>query len=193
MSDSLKIKEKIQRFIENDGLCCISMDEAERANEDYNKNMLSDMRMLKENIVNYVEKYPALPVLYGYHEEFKTIYFDTKEKFLDYCDNNAVISNYIFVIQYLDNFAGKDDVIRIIDISGVEYVAAFASFYYQYVETENGNGSWQGVIGSVADMYRAFRNIGIVFKDDIYGKIEEEEKELTKILESCLNPGKSKL
>ena len=72
-------------------------------------------------------------------------------------ENNELLSSYIipkenlYCISLTINnnepivaIGGQLLVIRIINLSGVEYIAAFEKYrYYTYVETKNGNGSWQ--------------------------------------------------
>ena len=114
-------------------------------------------------------------------------YFDTKEEMEEYAEMEGLDTARSYTIEYLRSFAGRSDVLKETDSNGaVLYFRAADDEGYGIYNRERSNREqefiWEFSEGSIADMYAAFRERGIVFEDDVYGKMEEEEK---KFLELC--------
>ena len=114
-------------------------------------------------------------------------YFDTKEEMEEYAEMEGLDTARFYMIEYLRSFAGRSDVLKETDANGaVLYFRAADDEGYGIYNRERSNREqkfiWEFSEGSIADMYAAFRERGIVFEDDVYGKMEEEKK---KFLELC--------
>lgn len=124
-------------------------------------------------------------VLYVFLGEFSNKYFENENEWIDYCKKSHDLFASSCIIEYIGNYAGKDDVIKYRDEDGDHYfVVCDEVSYYSYQPDGNTNSifSWQQVNGSIEWMYNAFRNKGIVFKNDIYAQIKEEEQKLIKAI-----------
>jgi len=116
-------------------------------------------------------------------------YFDTKEELELFCKENNLSINESYIVDYLGKVANKNDVIRTIDHKGRKllYTAVDRDGYgmYNYQRSVyRGEPIWEFNYGSIREMYKPFRERGIVFEEDVYGKIDEyDEKIVQKIKE----------
>ncbi|MDE6292688.1 MAG: hypothetical protein K2L98_03310 [Bacilli bacterium] len=114
-------------------------------------------------------------------------YFDTKEEMESYAETEGLDVSKFSVVEYIRFFAGRSDVIRETDASGVGLCFkvcdedGFGIYNRERSNREQGF-FWEYSGGNIADIYAAFRERGIVFEYDIYGKIEEEKQ---RSLELC--------
>lgn len=129
--------------------------------------------------------------LYVFEGEFQNFYFDAEEELELHVANSHDPKEFtdISIIEYLGSFAGKKDVIRKVNSDGSVKVYAACDCTQFYIsditDTENQeilSADWMLHDGSVADLYRAFRERGIIFEDDIYARDEKEEKEFIKTI-----------
>lgn len=116
-------------------------------------------------------------ILYGY----KTDFFDTEEELKEYCILNQLPINASFTVEYIGNMFGMNDVIRkTIRKCNPIYCAAFEKDGYAVYNEEKSNSEnddvWEYRYGSISEIYSAFREHGIVFENDIYGKLEKNNK-----------------
>lgn len=134
-----------------------------------------------------------IPRLYVFEGEFENSYFDTEEELKSHADSSRDLKIFtdISMIEYLDSFAGKKDVIRKVNSDGSVKIYAACDCTQFYVcdvtnteNQENSSVDWMLHNGSVAGMYRAFRERGISFEDDIYARDEAEKKAFIKVLEN---------
>lgn len=134
-------------------------------------------------------------VLYVYFGEFSNNYFESEKECNDYYEKSSDPFAYVGVIEYFSQFEGKDDVIKLTYREDNEYKECIISAcdgvsYYAYqsnaYENSNDTSHWQNVVGTAEWMYVAFRNKGIIFKNDIYAKAREEQKKFVKILEQAI-------
>ncbi len=143
--------------------------------------------MSKYNYDNYIKKIPASQMrLYRFKENLeKSIYFSTKEELLEYSKTHKTRFNNT-TIDYLGDVAGRSDVILLSYensnplLCGVFLYSAVDEHGYVIYNPERsyytGNNVWEYVNGNIRDMYDAFRDRGIIFKDDVYAKIDETKK-----------------
>ena len=126
-------------------------------------------------------------VLYGFSGAFKSVYFDTEVELEEYVRTNDTSFGNICVIEYLGNVAGRSDVIRKTSRNRkpLLFTACDRDGYGIYNEERSiycGKFIWEYNNGDIKDMYSAFRDRGIVFEDDIYGKLAEQDR---KLLQMC--------
>ena len=113
-------------------------------------------------------------------------YFETEEELENYCVTEDNISiNDFYVLEYIRKVANRTDVIRKInsDNKSTFYTAVdrFGYGIYNFDRSfYRGQHTWEYHHGCINKMYTEFRNRGIVFEDDVYGKIEENDKPLIK-------------
>ena len=110
-------------------------------------------------------------------------FFDTKEELKSYCEKNKITLNDVVVIEYLRNIAGRSDVIRTINYEGrtMLYTAVDRDGYgmYNYQRSVyRGEFIWEFNYGSIREMYEPFRERGVIFEDDVYGKIDESDRKI---------------
>lgn len=114
-------------------------------------------------------------------------YFDTFEEAINYCKKNNISTDKIHILDYLGNVAERNDVIRKTYMNGnfILYTAVDEDGYgiYNYERSiYNGKFIWEYVHGNIKEMYIPFRDRGIIFKNDIYDKIEETDKRILKMV-----------
>ena len=129
--------------------------------------------------------------LFGFSGVFNSAYFDTEEELIEWVKNHNIDFGDICVMDYLGTVAGRSDVIRLTYKNGksVLYTAVDEDGYGIYNEDRSiyrGEFVWEYNYGSISDKYAAFRNRGIVFKNDIYGKIEERNRKIMDTLEESI-------
>lgn len=107
--------------------------------------------------------------LYGFSGAFNSIYFDTEEELIEWGKSHNTEFGDICVIDYLGNVAACDE-----DGYGI---------YNFERSTYRGEFVWEYNHGSIREMYSAFRDRGISFENDIYGKIDERNNQLMVMLE----------
>lgn len=137
----------------------------------------------------YVNKDPLTNVpnpemrLYG----ISGTYFNTKEELENYCISEGFPMNHAYALEYIRNFAGRSDVIRKTNPNGEckYYVAVDENGYGVYnhdMSVYKGKFTWEFECGSIEEMYSAFRDRGVEFEKDVYGKIFEKKEQF---LEMC--------
>ena len=138
---------------------------------------------------NPLKEFPIAEMkLYTVCGVFQGDYLDTEEEFLEYLKNNKTNSNDIGTVEYLRNCAGRSDVIKFTSYDTGD-VRLFASFYgdsygvYNFDRsTYRGEFVWEYNHGSLREIYKAFRDRGVVFENDLYAQIDERNKMLYKYL-----------
>lgn len=114
-------------------------------------------------------------------------YFDTKEEMESYAETEGLDASKSSVVEYIRFFAGRSDVIRETDASGVSLCFkvcdedGFGIYNRERSNREQGF-FWEFSGGNIADMYAPFRERGIAFEYDVYGKIDKEKQ---RSLELC--------
>lgn len=116
-------------------------------------------------------------------------YFNTKEDLDSYCMNQDCCYSIgdAYILEYIRCVAGRNDVIRKINSDGriMLYTAVdrFGYGMYNYERSfYRGQYTWEFNYGSIRELYIPFRDRGIIFEDNVYGKIEEKDKELIKMI-----------
>lgn len=112
-------------------------------------------------------------------------YFQTIDELLQYCRVNRLSADGLGTLDYYRNLADCSDVIRKSNSTTLMlYTAVDENGYgiYDYKESVYcGKFIWKYNHGSIREMYKPFRNRGIVFENDIYAKQEAKNKQLLKI------------
>ena len=120
--------------------------------------------------------------LYGIFET----YFETQEELESYCQGKGYSLDKTCILDYLRSVAGRSDVIRKTSKDGrsMLYTAVDEDGYGIYNHERSfyrGEFVWEYSRGKISEMYSAFRDRGIVFEDDVYGKIDERNKQLLRM------------
>ena len=92
----------------------------------------------------------------------------------------------IYIIELLGTIAGQNDVIKKTYRNGntLLFTAIDEDGYGIYNEErsiQNGVPIWEYHYGEICELYSAFREKGITFKNDVYAKIETRNKKIFKI------------
>ena len=116
---------------------------------------------------------------------------DNEIDLINYLLNNKVNKKNIKIIEYLKHFANKNDVIKITDLNNnVNYCSAVNEEGYAIYNDKRsiykGNFIWEYKLGDISDLFSEFRKRGIVFENDIYKKIDENNNYIMKRLERRL-------
>lgn len=115
--------------------------------------------------------------------------FDTEEELVDFSKREDISLDESYTLDYFRNMANRNDVIRKTKKDGTFtfYVAIEENGYgvYNYERSiYKGEFCWEFDYGDIALMYRQFRNRGIIFENDVYGQIEEEQEQILKFSDS---------
>ena len=126
--------------------------------------------------------------LYGFSGAFASAFFETEEELIEYVKTSDTAFGNLCVIEYLGFVADRNDVIRVTykNEKPKLYTSVNEDGYGIYNEERSiykGEYVWEYNHGSISEMYSAFRDRGIVFKDDTYAKISERNKNLLSLLE----------
>lgn len=118
--------------------------------------------------------------LYGYSDTLYGTrkYFDSEEELIKHIRNNDKQFTNIEIIDYIGNIAGRSDVIRVTSKNGIEKLyTVIDEDGYAICNVEKSLHEkefiWEYNYGEIKEMYSAFRNRGIIFEDDKYGKLDE--------------------
>ena len=125
--------------------------------------------------VNPLKTYPKSQMtLYGIYGH----YFETEKELQEYCKKSNFPFDKTYILEFLGNVAGKKDVIResnrtgrfalytVIDEDGYAVYNKDRSFY-------RGEFVWEYNYGDIREMYKAFRDKGIEFENDVYKKVDD--------------------
>ena len=99
------------------------------------------------------------------------------------------------IVEYLGEFGGHSDVLIIKQKGRTPYIACacdrdgYGTFNISKSNREK-TPVWDYNNGSIASMYAAFRDRGIVFQDDIYDRIDKTEKRLLEKMSEIFNSKK---
>lgn len=142
---------------------------------------------MKTKLEIYVVKYIKSSSFYYFFE-----YLNTKEELDTFITNpkNKIIE--LYKLEYIKNFALKQDVIKKTNFDGKEkYLTAIDRYGYAIYNPERSKKSnkfiWEYQYGSLKDIYEEFRNRGITFENNVYLKLEEEDKELDRLIKKRIN------
>ncbi len=111
-------------------------------------------------------------------------YFKSIDELLMYCRWNKKSTERLNVLDYYRNLAGRSDVIRKSNSqSSMLYTAVDENGYGIYNNKRSvyrGEFIWEYNYGSIRELYEPFKEKGIIFEEDIYGKIDETHQHILK-------------
>lgn len=131
-----------------------------------------------------IDPLPELPLpemkLYFVDE----IYFESVDELLAYCRVNKISTKGLNVIEYYRSLADHFDVIRksnnetsmlytVVDDDGYAIYNNRRSIY-------RGEFIWEYNHGSIRELYKPFKEKGIVFENDIYEEIDKRHRHILK-------------
>ena len=109
-------------------------------------------------------------------------YFESIDELLDYCISNNISTEGLKVLDYYREFAGRSDVIRKQDCNTTMFYVAIDKDGYGTYNNERsincGEFIWEYNYGTIREMYKSFRNKGIVFENDIYAEINKRNQKI---------------
>ena len=143
----------------------------------------SIVRMIDGETVN-IDPLPEIPIpemrLYFVDEN----YFESIDELLMYCRINKISTKGLNIIDYYRNLAGHSDVIRKSNSeTSMLYTAIDEDGYGLYNNKRSvyrGEFIWEYNYGNIRDLYKPFKEKGIVFENDVYGKIDERNQHILK-------------
>ena len=123
--------------------------------------------------------------LYGFSNGFISNYFDTEEELENWMKNNDTSFGTKCIIEYIGNVAERSDVIKVTNERNKSklYTAADEDGYGIYNNERSiycGQFIWEYNHGSIKEMYTAFKERGIIFENDVYGKIDKRNQQILK-------------
>lgn len=141
------------------------------------------VKMIDGQSVN-INPLPELPIpemrLYFIEDN----YFESIDELLMYCRINKKSTKGLNIIDYYRTLAGCSDVIRKSNSqSSMLYTAEDEDGYGLYNNKRSiyrGEFIWEYHHGSIRDLYKPFKEKGIVFENDVYGKIDERRQHVLK-------------
>lgn len=141
-----------------------------------NKNMQNDVSNHTERMYNENQQ-PEMR-LYGVDEN----YFKSIDELLKYCRQNKLSTQRLTVLDYYRHFGNFNDVIRkITSESSMFYAVPNERGICWYSDELNHNTeNWEFNHGTIRDLYKPFRDYGVVFEDDIYAKEDEKNQNVLK-------------
>ena len=147
------------------------------------KARLSIVRMIDGEPVN-IDPLPKLPIpemrLYFVDEN----YFESIDELLIYCRTNKKSTKGLNIIDYYRNLAGCSDVIRKSNSeTSMLYTTVDGEGYGLYNNKRSiyrGEFIWEYNHGSIRELYKPFKEKGIIFDNDVYVKIDETHQHILK-------------
>lgn len=111
-------------------------------------------------------------------------YFESIDELLVYCRTNKISTKGLNIIDYYRSLAGRYDIIRVSNSeASMLYNAVDEDGYGLYNNERSiyrGEFIWEYHHGSIKELYKPFKERGIDFYIDIYGKIDEENQHILK-------------
>lgn len=111
-------------------------------------------------------------------------YFESIDELLMYCRINKISTEGLNVLDYYRSLAGSSDVIRKSNSkTSMLYTAVDEDGYGLYNNKRSiyrGEFIWEYNYGSIRELYEPFKEKGIVFDNDVYGKIDENYQHILK-------------
>lgn len=111
-------------------------------------------------------------------------YFESIDELLEYCRKNHKTSEGLNVIDYYRNLAGRFDVIRkSSNKTSILFTAVDRDGYGLYnneISIYRGEFVWEYNYGSIRELYKPFKERGVNFENDVYGKIDEDDRQILK-------------
>ena len=156
----------------------------------------SIVRMIDGEPVN-IDPLPELPIPEMRLYFVDNNYFESIDELLMYCRINRISTKGLNIIDYYRNLAGRSDVIRKSNSqTSMLYTAVDENGYGLYNNKRSiyrGEFIWEYNHGSIRNLYMPFKEKGIVFENDVYGKIDERNHHILKYCRenNLFNMGKS--
>lgn len=113
-------------------------------------------------------------------------YFESIDELLKYCRKNHKTSEGLTILDYYKNLAGRSDVIRVQNNkTSIMYSAVDEDGYGLYNNKRSiykGKFIWEYNYGSIRNLYKPFKERGIDFVIDVYGRIDEREQNILRYI-----------
>jgi hypothetical protein len=179
-----KMLEDFKQFRESDmSPAAEALSKAIQDDEFMEKASSSITRMIDGNPVN-INPLSEIPNpemrLYFIDEN----YFESIDELLMYCRMNKLSTKGLNIIDYFRSLAGCSDVIRKSNSEiSILYTAVDEDGYGLYNDKRSiyrGEFIWEYNHGSIRELYKPFKERGIIFDNDVYGKIDERNQHILK-------------
>ena len=192
-----KMLEEFKAFRESDiSPAAEALAKAIQDEELMKKASSSIVRMIDGEPVN-IDPLPELPIPEMRLYFVDNNYFESIDELLMYCRINRISTKGLNIIDYYRNLAGRSDVIRKSNSqTSMLYTAVDEDGYGLYNNKRSiyrGEFIWEYNHGSIRNLYMPFKEKGIVFENDVYGKIDERNHHILKYCRenNLFNMGKS--
>lgn len=186
-----KMLEEFKAFRENDiSPAAEALAKAIQDEELMKKASSSIVRMIDGEPVN-IDPLPELPIPEMRLYFVDNNYFESIDELLMYCRINRISTKGLNIIDYYRNLAGRSDVIRKSNSQTSMLYTAVDEYGYGCIY--RGEFIWEYNHGSIRNLYKPFKEKGIVFENDVYGKIDEGNHHILKYCRenNLFNMGKS--
>ena len=128
--------------------------------------------------------------LFGYSNHLgDSSFYGTEEELIEYLRNNKCDMTFgdVSIIEFMGTMAGRSDVIRKTYRNGKQSLVTVATddhigTYNHIRSCHQGQFVWEGNAGNLRAEYKAFRERGIAFKDDVYAQADERHNSLMKMM-----------
>lgn len=115
---------------------------------------------------------PEMRLFYINGQAFRTI-----DELMEYCQKNSISNKNLIILDYFKELASRKDVIRKQSTTNTQLLVAADEHGYGIYNNERsiyrGTFIWEYYYGNIRELYRMFRDKGIVFEKDIYKEIDE--------------------
>jgi len=112
-------------------------------------------------------------------------FFQTIDELLQYCRVNRLSTNGLGILEYYRSLANCSDVIKESSSTTLMLYTAVDEDGYGIYNHERsvyrGKFTWEYNHGNIREMYKPFKDRGIIFENDIYAKQDERNQQLLKI------------
>lgn len=138
-----------------------------------------------KNVKTSLKTYPELDVNTSGVEmrlyECNDNYFKSMTEVEEYVQSEKVEDVSVTILEYIRHYAGRSDVIHEVSSNDISlYLRACDEDGYGIYNHERSNREgkfiWEFSEGSIEEYYAVFRQNGIVFEDDVYGRINDEKR-----------------
>lgn len=140
----------------------------------------NNLPLITNSLANFIKNNCIDPEmrLYGINE----VYFKKIDELLKFCRQKHISTQSLTILDYYRSFYDHKDVIKKTNSEySMFYAISNEHGYVWYCDELNTCGeNWNFNHGQIRELYKPFRDYGIIFEDDIYAKESEENQHILK-------------
>lgn len=118
-------------------------------------------------------------------------YFESIDELKTYCRMNKVSTKELNILDYYRNLAGRSDVIRKSNSKTLMLYTVVDEYGYSLYNNKRsiycGRPIWEYNHGSIRDLYKPFKEKGIILENDVYGNIDKHNQHILKYVRENSN------